>query len=602
MSKKVRASYPENIYLSLNLRFPIKQLKLIDQAQEEHPMKLQELSIHNFRGIIDVHISLQNYSLIVGPNNAGKSTIFDSLRAFYEKDNFKFNQKDHFPLKGAYDEESWIELLFKLTDSEFHSLKEEYRLNDNQLKVRKYFLSSSKGKGVEGAIFAYDSNNKLSESPFYGAKNVQSGKFGDLIYIPAVSKVDDHTKLTGPSALRDLITNIMSNVVDSSDSYTKLHEDVSKFAEQITSIKTSDNLSLNGFEEDLNSLLQPWQTKFNLKFTPPSTTDIIKSMLSFDLQDIHHDKAHNIEYFGSGFQRHFIYSLINLKSKYAPLKISKKSKDFAPELTLLLFEEPEAFLHPPQQDYLARQLIELNDLDSWQIICSTHSPHFVSKSTDRIPAIIRTERKKGKVTTKQISNTDWQSLIDANQLITNIAQKYPKLKKTLQSDDQMPDMEAIKYFLWLNSDRSSIFFANFVLIVEGPSEVAILNKLVDDKKITLPNGTYILDSMGKFNIHRFISLLGYLGIKHSVMYDDDNHEDYHSDFNQLISDTKNSMTVRIQQIPKDIENYLNIPSPGSPHRKPQHILYLYSKNKIAQEKVSALCQLVNSCFIQDKEN
>ena len=38
-------------------------------------------------------------------------------------------------------------------------------------------------------------------------------------------------------------------------------------------------------------------------------------------------------------------------------------------------------------------------------------------------------------------------------------------------------MEAVKHFLWLNPDRSSIFFANHVLLVEGPTEVALINKL-----------------------------------------------------------------------------------------------------------------------------
>jgi len=33
---------------------------------------------------------LMDYSLIVGPNNAGKSTIIDAIRVFYEKDGYKY--------------------------------------------------------------------------------------------------------------------------------------------------------------------------------------------------------------------------------------------------------------------------------------------------------------------------------------------------------------------------------------------------------------------------------------------------------------------------------------------------------------------------------
>ena len=52
-------------------------------------MKLEHITIHNFRGIHDASLNLFDYNLLVGPNNAGKSTIIDAIRVFYEKDGFK---------------------------------------------------------------------------------------------------------------------------------------------------------------------------------------------------------------------------------------------------------------------------------------------------------------------------------------------------------------------------------------------------------------------------------------------------------------------------------------------------------------------------------
>ena len=49
-------------------------------------MKLLSVKLHNFRGILDQEVQFQTYSLLVGPNNAGKSTFIDGIRAFYEKD------------------------------------------------------------------------------------------------------------------------------------------------------------------------------------------------------------------------------------------------------------------------------------------------------------------------------------------------------------------------------------------------------------------------------------------------------------------------------------------------------------------------------------
>ena len=278
-------------------------------------MKLTHISMHNFRGIIDASMAFHPYALVVGANNSGKSTIIDCIRAFYEKDGFKFKKESDFPLKGAVDQESWVELTFSLTDEEHDSLKDEYKTSERVLKVRKYFQTDQKlhdGKGAAGSILGYKTEGILSNEPFYGARNVQSGKFGDLIYIPAISKIDEHTKLSGPSALRDLITNIMSDVVEGSDAYTALTDSVTSFADSVRAIETEDKRSLSNFENDLNALLAPWQTNFNLKFTAPSTAEIIKSMLGWDIRDVHHEKPQGVEYFGSGFQRHFIYSLIQL--------------------------------------------------------------------------------------------------------------------------------------------------------------------------------------------------------------------------------------------------------------------------------------------------
>jgi predicted ATP-dependent endonuclease of OLD family len=563
-------------------------------------MKLKYVTIHNFRGIIDASMNFHDYALLVGANNGGKSTVIDCIRAFYEKDGFKFKKESDFPLKGATDKESWVELTFLLNDAEHESLKDEYQTAEKNLKVRKYFQTKEKlhdGKDAAGSILGYKTDGTLSNEPFYGAKNVSNGKFGDLIYIPAISKVDEHTKLSGPSALRDLITNIMADVVEGSEAYKSLTESVTTFADSVRAIETEDKRSLSSFEGDLNGLLSPWQTKFNLKFSTPSTAEIIKSMLGWDIRDDHHEKSQGVEYFGSGFQRHFIYSLIQLGAKYVPRKAYKKEKDFTPSLNLVLFEEPEAFLHPPQQDDLAKNLIKVSEAGDWQIVCSTHSAHFVSRNAGRIPAIIRAQREKGVIKTFQINKEVWTGILDANQSINSVLKKYTKIKKNIQKEDEELDMEALKYFLWLNPDRAGMFFAQNVLLVEGPSETALINCLLDDGKLTLPKGVYVLDCFGKYNIHRFMNLLGALGVDHSVLHDGDEGKEEHKDLNKLIDNSKNSdFTKNIVLLEKDLETDLGVRPPGSPHRKPQHLLYHYSKNKIEQKKLTDFCTKVQSCF------
>jgi putative ATP-dependent endonuclease of the OLD family len=560
-------------------------------------MELQSIKLHNFRGVLDQEVHFHPYSLLVGPNNAGKSTFIDAIRAFYEKDGFKFKPGNDFPFLQTEDDESWIELKFSLSDEEHASLAEIYRDVEQTLRVRKLFQTKTKGvdgKSAAGSIYGYKDDGTLSAEPFYGAKNVQSGKFGELIYIPAVSKVDEHTKLTGSSVLRDLLTDVISDVVEGGSAYSEFASSVESFASTVLKEKTSDNRSLEGFQDSFNELLAPWQTKFALRFPAPSAADIVKQMVNWDLLDEFHGKTQGVDYYGSGFQRHFIYSLIQVGAQYVGKKAAKKTKDFAPLLTLILFEEPEAFLHPPQQEILARSLMALAKKDNWQIICTTHSSHFVSRQADFIPAIVRVMRTGGNVGAFQISEQVWETIVTANRAIEAIVALYPKMQRKLHADDVRPEMEAVKHFLWLNSDRSGVFFANHALLVEGPTEVALIKKLIDDGKIKGADcGIHVLDCLGKYNIHRFMNLLGHLGISHSVIHDDDDNKDEHADLNQLIQSAKHHLhTYSIQAIIKDVESFLNIPAAGSDHRKPQHVLFLYSEGKIDAEKLSAFCSLV----------
>ncbi len=81
-------------------------------------MKLIHVSIHNFRGIHDATINLFDYNLLVGPNNAGKSTVIAAILVFYEKDGFKFKADRDLPFIAGDDQNSWVELVFGLTDAE----------------------------------------------------------------------------------------------------------------------------------------------------------------------------------------------------------------------------------------------------------------------------------------------------------------------------------------------------------------------------------------------------------------------------------------------------------------------------------------------------
>lgn len=116
----------------------ITQIKFKLYSERIH-LKITRLKIHNFRSILDQEIIVQKFSLFIGANNAGKSTIMNALRLFYGDLNWT---TDDFPKVGAKDEDVWIEVEFILDEIEWENLADNYKNDDNKkLILRRYFKS-----------------------------------------------------------------------------------------------------------------------------------------------------------------------------------------------------------------------------------------------------------------------------------------------------------------------------------------------------------------------------------------------------------------------------------------------------------------------------
>ena len=554
-------------------------------------MRAVSIKIHNFRSFADAEIALTPYSLLVGVNNSGKSNLIDAIRVFYEKD-IKYEESRDFPKFATSDREVWIEIEFQPSSQEFALLKSEYQLPSGTFKVRKYLQSAEnddEGKPKNG-IYAYV-GGQLSNSRFYGAKNVQQGKFGEVIYIPAVSKLDEHTKLTGPSALRDLISTVLKKIMDTSPSYIELCAAFEKFGGQIKSEATSEGYSLSKIEEEITQEISDWGTSFELLVNSITTDEIVKSLIGHRLQDRVLGQPLDPKCYGQGFQRHLIYTLIKLSALYSSSTTRTSSrKDFSPQLTWVLFEEPEAFLHPSQIDALDVNLRSISSTDGMQVLISTHNPEFVSLNIEDLPSLVRICRNNAISLTSQVTTSSLQSLLADNQ--RDFAQ-WQEANIPIHPDDLQVDMESIKYALWLDPRRSSAFFASKVLLVEGPTEIALLRYLLGINQLPRPaGGIFILDTIGKFNIHRFMNLLGELKIPHAVLYDYDNGK--YAAVDATIQASQNAFTIGIDTFPENLETFLGIKSAGSSHRKPQHVMWQLSKGGIKQANIDALIAKVST--------
>ncbi len=574
-------------------------------------MKIEKVTIHNLRNIEEISFNLEDFSMLVGENNSGKSTVFNALRMFYE--DLKYNASNDFPKFTTKDNESWMEIQYSLTDDENETLKEEYKNLDKKLKVRKYFKSDIKDlvKSDQSNLYGYE-NGQISSNLFYGAKNIAQAKLGGLIYIPEITKTDDSLKLSGPSPFREMMNFIMKTVIKSSQSYKKLESSFSEFNKTYKEEKNSNDQSVEKIVTDINENLKNWQVRFGVNINAIEPEEIVKSLLSHHIIDENlGDKVIDVNNMGQGLQRHLIYTLIRLSAKYKEKKTEKK-KDFSPDFKLLLFEEPEAFLHPSQQEQLNIHLRKFSEDAEQQVIITTHSPIFVGRNFHDIKSLIRLSKIGGASHAFQMSEVELESVLDENISLAKMFQELLKdasigdeLKKKIRKQGLAVDnldiqikleQESIKFFLWLDFDKSALFFSKHVIICEGASEKILFDFLTSNKWIDIKEKQiYFLDALGKFNIHRYMNLFDKLGISHSVIVDKDNDRDYHKYINEFIEKNKKNTTKKIEWFDEDVEKFLGISKIDKrDDLKPLNIMQNLMNNSIDIKKIDELKGIVES--------
>jgi hypothetical protein len=378
--------------------------------------------------------------------------------------------------------------------------------------------------------------------------------------------------------------------MEQSEAYQALSELFLRFEGAIKEESTEDGHSIQGIETDISKELVDWGAAFKLTINPVGIDNIIKDLISHEIVDDSLGKTQHISTYGQGFQRRVIYILIRVAAKYSTKKHLTKKKEFTPELKWILFEEPEAFLYPTQVSVLNADLRALAQSESAQVLLSTHNPLFATHSIRQISAICRLQRENCQTKTYQISEQDLNAVLTVNQ---QDAQAWQAAGIQFNPDDLQTDMEAVKYALWLDSKRCAAFVAEKVLLVEGPTETALFSYMFDKGLLSNCKGVFIMDTIGKYNIHRFMRLFQGLGIRHYVLYDGD--DGRHSAIDVTIHAASNPCTGAIDTFPNDLETFLNIPTAGRPDRKPQHVMYHVERNGI---DLSPLAAKVNALFDQ----
>lgn len=499
-------------------------------------MKIEEIQINNIRCISQMTLKLDDYLLLVGANNSGKSTVIHALRLFYGDETWDAKRDRPLQKTSSKDKDSWVQLTFGLTVEEARLVPtsylshvptkgEDFSLTANsswKLMVRCYFVRvAEEGEqeiNAEGrAVFARVDGINV---PFSGTKRFGFKQLGKLIYIPALTKTEDQLKLSDKTAFSLLVKQLLSAKLESSRQFRV----ISQQFKELNTAGTQPGGIFHEFTDKLNGSLRGWNIVAGLNLAEPTPEDLLKLLLQPRFIDKTIDGSSSMELncFGLGFQRTVINGLIRMladevESERVPAHVVlayKHTTPFEKALKVVLYEEPEAFMHPSQQVALNRQLKQLAANPDFNVIVTSHSSTFASKTADSLGNMVRLQREKGEVQKYQP---------DVNQVLKQLDAHTKQIDQEGGSDLTQARDELF-YQIWLEAERGGVFFADKVLMVEGATERVVFSYLLEnDWSDLLPDlGNFqILEANGKFNFVRFGILLRSYGIHFGVIADDD---------------------------------------------------------------------------------
>jgi putative ATP-dependent endonuclease of OLD family len=403
-------------------------------------MKIVKARIKNFRGIKDeIEVKFDSYCVIVGQNDAGKSTVLKALNAFIndkdiDKDSANVSTDNGvveielyfdpqnasviideqvettFEAEGLTTAEGYVVLkkvwntsLSRIA-SEFSFLRKKYGADDFLLLTEVQLMALCKKKGID--------TSKGNGAEF---NNVEKrGKLRELLQMDEAAFTYEFEKppASGTSRAKN-IADIMKNMMprfeyfkaDSSleETDTSIQNYFKKIAlQEIEHCETE--LIQNRVAEKLSEVMKSISGKINQVVTQ---TKSVEPEIKFDwtklVQTAFRSKADEgdipLKNRGDGFRR------ITMMAYFEHLADEGGKGDA--ENVIYGFEEPETFLHPSAQEQLFLRLKMVSEGNA-QVLVTTHSPVIVAHSDK--DKLIHVTKQNGEVVYEQ-DITDYSAIV-----------------------------------------------------------------------------------------------------------------------------------------------------------------------------------------------
>lgn len=406
--------------------------------------KLTNLTIENFKSIINVEFELSDYSPLVGYNNAGKSNILEAIKWILRKSNLKvsdFNNPENpviITAKVAGIDETILENI-----NANHRQRIEPYLDNDSLTIKRTQLVPN----AAAAQFRFEVLNpetgEWNSNPT-GIDNAIKDLFPEPIHIGAMeNSEEDVSKSKSNTTIGKLLSEIIGPIEE------QYGEQLRTVLDGLKDVLDADGenraVELTDFDNQVNEKLDAFFPDINVKVHVP--TPELKEVFTKGTIKVYENQNPNgsdVSSLGHGAQRSIQMTLIR---HLADLKLNSEEQTTT---TLLLIDEPELYLHPQAIEIL-RESLKILSGEGYQIVFSTHSPFMITQ--------------------KDVANT---ILIRKNQALGTYTRS--SLKSAIPTVEQDAQHQLTLMFTLSNS--SNILFAERVILAEGKTENKLLPFLV----------------------------------------------------------------------------------------------------------------------------
>lgn len=455
-------------------------------------MKLQKLIIKNFRGLKGsnniIDFSKSNIIFLIGKNNVGKSSFLRAYEFFInskqvacKQDFYNYQLSIPIEIEGIFlketEDDSDTDLIGKGKQAEPDWVNKWVDEN-NIIRIRKIW--NKENEAAEKSTFSPSENDWVLNG--FGGLPTLFQKYAPTPI--SISAMETETSLE--EKVNKLIQDEMLKKLreDYPEDFNKLLDGVKDLQRKILG---SDVVSK--YNEEINDQFKKVFSDLTLKIDPKNDENIkledaFKKNHSVNVKKDGVDRDEVFTQHGHGVIRQALYNFISFLKKE---RVSVK-KEY-----LILFEEPELFLHPESAFRLRSSLYGLAENSPFQILCATHSPLMIDISKPHT-SLVRVIKDSDETTkTFQVGDDVFRS-----------------------NDEKKQRIQMINRF---NPHVCESFYANTVIIVEGDTEAIVFRDLIG--RFFNQFEIYVLNAGSKNNIPFFQEIFTAFNIQHCVIHDSD---------------------------------------------------------------------------------